>query len=212
MKKLFLILSILGFASVSNGQLGEGVVKVLNEFFYQNPVELKIYENKGDNNPMRTISITGDAMSGFTVKGSDYGSWLNPEYFDLEYVNVIFRYDRIEDGWTRVIYDNGSAATGWISPETPLSAHSWSDFFTNVTTSVSPIGTADIKAGPDDNAKTIRESSSQDCFEAVEVAGDWLKIRTNQTLECNEHPNPIESGYIRWRDGNNLLVKYGLGA
>ncbi len=210
MKRLFVTLMMFGFTSISNGQIGEGVIRIASEFFNQGTIEIKIYENKGDNAPLHTLRVTGDYITGFIAQEPG-SSWLNPEYFDLEYQNIIFRYEMIEDGWKRVIYDKVSGSAGWISTEIPVTIHSWGDFLTNETTSVDPLGIVDVKAGPDENSKTLRETSSLDCFEAIGISGDWIKIRTNQTLDCSQHPYPIEGGFIRWRDGNNLLIKYGLG-
>lgn len=98
----------------------------------------------------------------------------------------------------------------WIKKSETLNVKSWEKFLVENTTAIEPLIPTDIKAEPDANSKTIRKSTNEDCFEAVEVKGDWIRLRTNETLECNEHPTPIKSGWIKWREANKLMINFFL--
>ncbi|GAB4092806.1 hypothetical protein [Flaviaesturariibacter terrae] len=69
----------------------------------------------------------------------------------------------------------------------------WVPFLLTETTAIDP-GNVEIKAGPDAAAKTIRKAGPKDCFEAREIRGDWMRIRSNQQLDCDESGKPLKSG------------------
>jgi len=89
----------------------------------------------------------------------------------------------------------------------------WQTFLVEETTTINrhPDFDLEIKTAPSDEALTIKRIEETDCFEAIEIKGDWLRIKTNQTFECNESIKPIVSGWIKWRRNNRLLLYYGLG-
>ena len=68
----------------------------------------------------------------------------------------------------------------------------------------------DIKVEPSDKAKTIKKIETKDCFEALEIKGDWMKVRTNEKLDCNESKKPIKIGWIKWKDNNRLTINFFL--
>lgn len=86
----------------------------------------------------------------------------------------------------------------------------WEKFLIENTTAIDPLQSTEIKAEPNPTSATIRKSTKEDCFEAIEIKGDWMRVRTNETLDCSEHPTPIPSGWIRWRLADQLLIKYYL--
>ena len=68
----------------------------------------------------------------------------------------------------------------------------------------------EVKTEASEKSATIKKMEKKDCFEVLEVKGDWMKIRTNKGLECNESKRPVKLGWIRWRYKNRLMIGYAL--
>lgn len=50
----------------------------------------------------------------------------------------------------------------------------------------------------------IIKYTGEDCFQVKCMKGDWIEIFTS---ECDEITNEIKSGWIKWKNGNNLLIQ-----
>jgi hypothetical protein len=186
-------------------ELGHGIIEVnIDE-----TKEIKVFKNKGDKEPERIprlVNQNGDIV----IEENDYTKWLQPESVWLDYSQFLFRFTKIEDDWIQVIVNNETGDKKWILKSQTLKIQTWDKFLVDNTTAIKPLKSVDINAEPSMESKTIRKSSEKDCFEAIEIKGDWIKIKTNETLECNEHPQPIKTGWIKWRGDNLLAIKYYL--
>jgi hypothetical protein len=136
--------------------------------------------------------------------------WLKPEGLSLDYSIFTFRYLQVEKEWVEVIINDETDDKKWLKRKAGLEVVRWEDFLVEYTTAIEPLFPAAIKAALGEQAATLRKSSKEDCFEAVEVRGQWLRIRTNTVLECSEHDEPVADGWIRWRDDQRLLIEYFL--
>jgi hypothetical protein len=191
--------------TTGEAELGQGIVEV---DIYKTK-EIKLFKNKGDELPEKTIRLV-HRDSEIYIEEKDYAKWLKPESVWLDYSIFIFRYTNIEGNWIEVVVNNETMNKKWIQKNETLNVKSWEKFPVENTTAIEPLIPTDIKAEPDANSKTIRKSTNEDCFEAVEVKGDWIRLRTNETLECNEHPTPINSGWIKWRQADELAIIFFL--
>lgn len=202
-----IILTVLTVWLITAGEaeLGHGIVEV---DIYKTK-EIKLFKNKGDELPEKTIRLV-HRDSEIYIEEKDYAKWLKPESVWLDYSIFIFRYTNIEGNWIEVVVNNETMNKKWIQKSGTLNVKSWEKFLVENTTAIEPLIPTDIKAEPDADSKTIRKSTKEDCFEAVEVKGDWIRLRTNETLECNEHPTPIKSGWIKWREANKLMINFFL--
>ena len=202
-----IILTVLTVWLITAGEaeLGHGIVEV---DIYKTK-EIKLFKNKGDELPEKTIRLV-HRDSEIYIEEKDYAKWLKPESVWLDYSIFIFRYTNIEGNWIEVVVNNETMNKKWIKKSETLNVKSWEKFLVENTTAIEPLIPTDIKAEPDADSKTIRKSTKEDCFEAVEVKGDWIRLRTNETLECNEHPTPIKSGWIKWREANKLMINFFL--
>lgn len=186
-------------------EVGLGIVEVDIEA----TKEIRIFHNKGDNSPEKIIRLlrkNGD----IAIEENDYTNWLRPETVWLDYFQFLFRYTKIEDGWIEVIINKETGEKKWILNSPMLTIKAWEQFLVENTTAIEPLESVDIKAEPGNGSQTIRKSSDEDCFEAIEIKGDWMKIKSNETLECSEHSEPIKAGWIRWRDRGRLTIRYYL--
>ena len=69
-----------------------------------------------------------------------------------------------------------------------------------------------IRAEPNEQSKEISYTELEDCFQVKSMKGDWIEIFTSYNCEHSNSKNrtEIKSGWIKWRDGNNLLIEYFL--
>jgi len=186
-------------------ELGLGVIEVdINQ-----TKEIRVFANKEEKEPekaIRLVKLNGDII----IEEKDYSKWLKPESVWLDYSQFLFRFTKIEGDWIQIIINNDSGGKKWIKKSTNLKNIYWDKFLIDNTTAIGTPISIEIKIAPSTESKTLRRSSTKDCFEAVEIKGDWLKIKTNETLECNEHPEPIKSGWIKWKSDNKLIIDYFL--
>ena len=205
MKTILTIIFLLGSLITNATELGLGIVDI---DIYKTK-EIKIYKNKNDKTPERIIHLI-EKNGEIAIKENDYQKWLKPESIWLDYSIFIFRYTNFQDNWIEIIVNNDSMNKMWIRKTETLSVKTWQTFLVQSTTAVEPLASTEIKLEPSVSSMTIRSSTKEDCFEAIEIKGDWIRIRTNEKLDCNEHPSPIKSGWIKWRQNNKLTIEFFL--
>jgi hypothetical protein len=194
----------------SNINVGQGLVKI--EF--EKLPTLLFYSDTNKTTPLRTVSVTKDKEGEFIIENSSHvRSWFNPEGLWLDYGIFIIRVDTVIGKWYRVFTNNDKGTTLWTKADSVNNFIKWQTFLVDETTSINIHQDFDleIKTEPSDEALTIKIIEETDCFEAIEIMGDWLRIKTNESFECNESKKPIKSGWIKWRRNNRLLINYGLG-
>lgn len=185
--------------------LGEGVLSINIEksptlLFYTDTLQAK---------PFKVISIGRDKDGEFLIRNPKGAAWLRTEQLSLEYYIFVIRVDTVLGKWYRVFANAGPNPILWTKASPEKQFRKWAPFLLKETTAVEP-GPVAIKAGPSESSKTIRRVTSKDCFEAVEIKGDWMRIRSNTRLDCDESDKPLKSGWIKWRENGRLLVDYFL--
>ncbi len=205
MKTIITILIVFGLLIDTKSELGLGVIQV---DIYKT-TEIKVYRNKGDKSPEKIIRLVNKDGE-INIEEHNYSNWLKPEAIWLDYSQFLFRYTAVEDKWIQIIVNTDTKDKKWIQKSQTLTIQTWENFLINETTAIDPLGSTDIKTEPNTNSTTLRKSTDKDCFEAIEIKGDWIKIKTNETLDCNEHPQPMKSGWIKWKENNQLSIKYFL--
>lgn len=192
MKTILTIILSLGILTSSAIELGLGIVNIdINK-----TKEIRFYKNKTDRTPEKTIHLI-EKNGDIVIQEDDYQKWLSPESIHLDYSIFIFRYTAFHDNWVEVIVNNDNGTKLWVRKTETMSIKKWQAFLVESTTAVDPLIPTEIKLEPSFKSKTIRKSTKKDCFEAIEIRGDWIKIKTNQKLDCNEHPSHIKSGWIK---------------
>ncbi len=134
-----------------------------------------------------------------------------PEQLSLDYDIFIIRIDAISGKWYKVITNTEKATVLWTKVEPFKKFVKWPTFLLKETTAIEKGFTnLDIKTGPSEASKTIKKIETKDCFEVLEVKGNWMRIRTNTNLDCNQSSRPVKSGWLKWRDRNRLTISFGL--
>lgn len=203
-----IILFPLTIIGQKNINLGQGILKI----DFEKLPTLRFYADTTQTTPIRTVSVTKDKQGEFTLKNNSQASWFNPEGLWLDYSIFVIRVDTVVGKWYRIFTNNDKRTILWTKADATKKFVKWETFLVKETTAINKHQdfNLEIKTSPSDKAATIKKIEKADCFEAIEVKGDWLRIKTNETLECNESKKTIKSGWIKWRRNNRLTIYYGL--
>lgn len=207
MKSIVVIVLMLLSRWMCAQDIGIGILSV----DFSRPFTIDFYANRGDALPVHQVVVIQNRSKDFLLKDEKATlKWFQPEAFWPDYTIFDLRVLEHAGGWYKVVTNTTSRATMWIRERGIYTFHSWPEFLGQQVTTIS-IGNnpLPIKTSPDDSAKTLRSVSPSDCFEVLEVKGDWLRIRTHTVLECSDHPHPVKIGWIRWRAHNRLQITYG---
>jgi hypothetical protein len=185
-------------------EVGIGII----EIDVERTNELEVFKNKRDKHPDKILSLLRKENGEIVIKEMDNENLFVPEICWLEYSQLLFRYTKIDGDWIEVITNKETDEKRWVLKTENVNIFTWETFLIEGTTAVEPLYSVEIKTEPDNGSKTIRKSSEKDCFEAIEVIGDWMKVRTSEGLECSGHPQPIKSGWIKWKVNNQLAIEY----
>ena len=203
----FLFLPLFGFAQ-NNLRIGIGVIKI----DYQKLPILKFFTDNNQLKPIKTIIISKDSEGEYTFKNKNQvDSWFSPEQLSMDYDIFVIRVDTSIGRWYKVYVNNEKGNMLWIKADLTKKFIKWPHFLKNETTAIEKGAfELDIKTEPNENATTIKKIDIKDCFQVLDIKGDWMKIKTNTNLDCNESKKTIKSGWIKWKYNNKLAISYGL--
>ena len=190
------------------GQLGLGIVNVT----FDTSTRVQFYTDTTLLEPINEIQFfksNETAQVNYKFKTADE-SWFQPEAFWINYDFFFFRCLEITPNYYKVLVNNESGLTYWIQRDSFLTYQSWEDFLSSVLAIGRSNAEQQIKTSNKKNGKSI-SFKGEDCFHVKQVKGDWLEITTIGVCTDEELTSgTLESGWIRWRNGTQLLVKYSL--
>ena len=119
----------------------------------------------------------------------------------LALVNVV----DIADGWVEVVYNNSTGQTGWIREDDPYKFMTWINFYNTYGKKYglnllkgAPNTCKDIKASPEDTAKTIDTINVPKQIHLNIIRGNWALV---SVLDMDKTP---KTGYVRWRSEDGI--------
>jgi hypothetical protein len=183
--------------------LGTGIVKI--EFDGQTIVDF--YSKPTDKTYLKRIEFFDDkSINGWNIKDlENEKTWLKPELLWLDYSQFNFRCKSTTTDWLELIVNNEDGTTLWIKRTKAAKYLTWEEYLKGM---FGIDRRADykqkIRKQPNDTAKEI-EYEGRDCFEVKSLKGDWIEI--NSTDHCDGSIK-IDSGWIKWKQGDKLLIKY----
>ena len=208
----FLFLQIILFPVFSFGQpeipLGQGIIEV----DFEKPPVIYFYQDTLQQQPVKIITIIKNKEEDLVLKNPEQAQkWFSPETFSPDYSLFVMRVDTMIGKWYRVYVNNETKTTLWTKKEAIKKFYAWPEFLINRTTAVE-VGymSQAVKKLPSDNAPTIKKLENEDCLEALEVQGEWIKVRTNTKLDCNTCKKPVKAGWIRWKKDGKLIISFAL--
>jgi len=191
--------------------IGKGILKV-------DPGTLPLiflYTDTTQKNPDKKIQVIKTAEGEIVIKDrEEIEKWFKPEQLFLEYDIFMMRVEAVSGRWFQVYVDNEKAITMWTKVDTSFRFITWQKFLAKEISAIDkhPSFDLDIKVLPADKANTIKKIEASDCFEVLEIKGDWMHIKTNLKADCNDSKKIIRSGWIKWKQNGKLVINYSLMA
>jgi len=189
-------------------EAGNGVVKIT---FIEN-MQLDFYVAKEDAAPAKTIKFSVDPTTKKVVIQDleNVKQWLNPEELSIDYSYLSFRCTYVREDWLKVLINSDNADKYWIKRNDDQEYKDWAKLFTEAR-GVSRLATSKqkIRKGPSDNANSI-DYAGTECFKVISVEGDWLQITSSGTCHgiTGDSDEKLDTGWIRWKKGYNVMVQY----
>lgn len=191
-----------------DGQIkGIGLVEIdlAREYFGK---DLRIYDIKGE--PKITIRVTDSTVTtklgGKLYSRNDNTNPFNPRLFgnNPDYFRLIFDCTKSTDKYYQVIVDQKTNETGFIKKADSLFkfetvveyVREWTTLGLDFDRAQNP-----LRQEPSDNAAVISNTDQAKYkiwrAEKIEMNGDWMKVKIRND----------EQGWIRWRQGDRILIR-----
>jgi hypothetical protein len=200
------VLTIFTFASWAQTDLGVGLVSI----DYNDKTVLSFYTDTTDKKPTKTVEFFNDkSIDSWNIRNlNTHKQWLSPEVLWLDYNSFVFRCKMQASGWYAVIANNQTGKVYWLKKSKWTKFLSWEKFLKEMF-SVERLLKQKIRSLPNEDAKEIKYSG-EDCFQVRSMKGDWIEIFTTDFCddEDTKSKTKIKSGWIKWREGNKLLINY----
>lgn len=189
-------------------RLGVGIATVSVE----PGVRIALFETPGATEPLEHVGFVWDAPHSTIRLSEESPVWLRPDLFSPDYFLFTVRVLTVTDTALEVVVDVESGRTLWMRTHPAVVYKPWAQYLVEDVTGFDRLNaeTNPLRASPGPDAPGIPYASQDgwDCLAVAEVRGDWLRVRRSDL--CYSEDVPPVDGWIRWRDGETLLISYGL--
>lgn len=188
--------------------LGLGLVSIN----FDDKTTLYFYSTPNDKELKRTIQFFNDqTINSWNIRDLDnHKTWLKPEILWLDYSQFVFRCMSVQGNWLKVVVNNENGETLWIKKNNLTTLRNWENYLKGMFgVARLPDHKQKIRSSPTDSSEEITYQG-QDCFQVKSMKGDWIEIFTADYCDDSytDSETKIKSGWIKWRQGNNLLIEY----
>ncbi len=207
---LFLIpISIKGFTKEIKGP---GIIK----FECYNTPTISFYETIDSKNPIHSIEIYNDQkLNGLEIKTTEKNTlnWLKPLHKDLDYDILHFQCSQIKGNWYQIVVNEETNLKYWIKKSNDFVYVAWEKYILD-NFGIFPIDPENnpILIEPDEKSEKTKTQPINYLI-ATETHGDWLKVKFDFEF-CEDEKilkeNENFEGFIHWKKGTKLLIKYYL--
>ncbi|WP_405207191.1 hypothetical protein [Aquimarina sp. LLG6339-5] len=196
---LTLFLAFISLTLFGQSEVGIGIVSIN----FDDKTKVEFYESSDLDNVLKTVEFFNDeSIKSWNIKNiQSHKDWLKPESMWLDYGQFRFRcktkkLDSFE------IYVSESQ-TMWIKNQKFCEFNSWEDYLKNMF-SIERIdqNTQKIYSRPFTKSEVLESKS--DCFKLKQMRDEWIEIETASHCESKKKI----SGWIKWREGNKILINY----
>ncbi len=150
-----------------------------------------------------TFSGTGNSLDIATAP-----PWLVPEHLKLDYQIFLFRVVSISRHAVELLVNKTSGKTAWVH-RADVTFRSWPEFFSEVFS----VEQLDVAANPVrprpftySDPLSVQPDAGSGFLDVLQVRGDWLQVQ-----QIGDAMDPVgPPGWIRWRDGEQLLISWSL--
>jgi len=193
---------------VAQTELGLGLVSIN----FDDKTTLHFYSTPSDKEPKKTIQFFNDqAINSWNIRDLDkHKEWLKPEILWLDYSSFVFRCLTVNDNWLKVMVNNETGETLWLKKNDLTTFKDWEKYLKEMFgVARLPDQKQKIRSFPTGNSQEIIYQG-QDCFQVKSMKGDWIEIFTADYCDKSytDSNAKIKSGWIKWRQGNKLLIDY----
>lgn len=205
---LTFILLLLTTNLLAQTDLGLGLISIN----FDDKTTLYFYSTPNDKEPKKTIQVFKDkTINSWNILDLHiHKDWLKPEILWLDYSQFVFRCLTVKDNWLKVMVNNETEETLWLKKSDATTFSDWENYLKEMFgVARLPDQQQQIKSLPTDNSEEII-NQGQDCFQVKSMKGDWIEIFTADYCDesYTESKTKIKSGWIKWRQGNKLLIEY----
>ena len=188
--------------------LGLGLVSIN----FDDITVLHFFSSPNDKEPKRSIQFFNDPkINSWNIRNLDkQKEWLKPEILWLDYSSFVFRCLEIKDDWLKVMVNNENGETLWLKKSELTIIQDWENYLKEMFgVERLPDQQQKLRSLPNDTSKEIIYQG-KDCFQVKSMKGDWIEIFTADYCDesYTDSKTKIKSGWIRWRQGNKLLIDY----
>lgn len=205
---LTIILFLLTINLWGQAEFGQGLVSIN----FDDKTVLQFYAKQTDTVPIKTIEFFNDkSINSWNIHGLDkQKEWLKPEVLLLDYSSFIFRCKTQTNDWFEVFVNNENDKSLWLKKSELTKFLSWETYLQKMF-GVARLSNQSqkIRKQPNDNSEEIKYSG-HDCFQVKSMNEDWIEIFTADYCDNNDSKTKIKSGWLKWRQGNRLLIEYFL--
>lgn len=130
--------------------------------------------------------------------------WFVPAHMKLDYDLLLLKVITLARNWVEVEVNAVDGTTRWVG-RGEVEVVTWPEFITSVNTvEVLDVLANPVRIKPLDQAAVLADGANA-LLVPLAVQGDWLMVSTNGLAD-----RIAPTGWIRWRKGDELLVKYNL--
>jgi hypothetical protein len=129
--------------------------------------------------------------------------WFWPEVMKLDYDLLFLRALTLTKNWIEVVVNTETGQTSWVDRHA-VAFIDWPDFLLDVyAVEVTDPAANKVLLKPLDHAAVLADASIP--LTPLAVQGSWLQVSTNGLAD-----RIVPTGWIRWRDGDRLLITFSL--
>lgn len=175
---------------------------------FDEQIQIDFYETSALEKKLETIRFFQDkSINSLNIENLEsHKDWLQPETLWLDYYRLNFRVKSVKEGCYEIYVSD--KRTMWIKDKEFTDFLFWEEYFKQMFAITRKDPTEQkVYERPDLQAKKIKYSAGEDCFNVKSLTGDWIEIFTPKHC-TDETSNELKSGWIRWKDGNKLLINY----
>ena len=128
--------------------------------------------------------------------------WFVPEVLKMDYDMLFLRAITLTKNWVEVVVNRLTGETRWIDAQA-VRFVDWPRFLLDMATVEMLDAAANpIRVKPLDYAGILAEAPGIP-LQVLAIQGSWMQVSTNGVAD-----RIVPTGWIRWRDGDQLLISY----
>lgn len=163
--------------------------------------EIKVY-NKPDGKSIGSLSFK---MVDKTIEFDKTPKNFNPEYVDLPY-NMLFMKAISQQGtFLEVVTNKEDNTTAWIEKK-DLRFLPWSEFlFTIHSVNSKDLTKYPVLIKPDPAADRVSDLNAEQILKPLIIQSEWMQVEI-----YDDEFNPVQRGWIQWRNEKEMLINLNL--